>query len=97
MTSFWQGLLLIVMVFCFCAGISLCLSPIISWLKSKATKTQTEQTKQTDAQPTIYLIEHTKKPKRRKTKRKTTDVALKGLMITPEKFETLKNNDFEDI
>ena len=96
MTSFLQGLLLIVLVLCFCAGISLCLSPIISWFKNRASLNQTHQTKSTEGQPTIYLIEHTKKPKRRKARRKSTDVALKGLMITPEKFEAIKNSNFED-
>ena len=92
MTSFIKGLLLVIMAFCFCAGISLFISVIITWFKEKTTPPKPQPTK-----PTIYYVEQTKKSKRKKPRKKTVNVALKGLMITPEKFETIKNNEFENI
>lgn len=91
MPSFFDGFLIICMIFCFCFGISFLIRLLFLWLKEE---------KIDDAiapKPTVYLVEQTAKPKRKKSRKKHTDVALKGLMITPEKFKVYKDNDFENL
>ena len=88
MKGFLESFLIICMIFCFCFGISFFIRLLLLWLKDK---------KNDNAKQTIYLIEQTTKPKRKKSRKKHTDVALKGLMITPEKFKIYKDNDFENL
>ncbi len=92
MTNFFESFFVIVMIFCLCALFSFFIRLIIIRFKEKNKKSEPKQTA-----PTIYFVQQTQSAKKRKkTKRKNTTVALKGLMITPEKFEALKKNNFED-
>lgn len=92
MMNFLEGLLIIIMIFCLCALTSFFIRLIIIWFKERNKKSKPKQTA-----PTVYFVQQTQSaPKRKKTKRKNTTIALKGLMITPEKFEALKKNNFED-
>ncbi|MBQ7373185.1 MAG: hypothetical protein IJW64_01305 [Clostridia bacterium] len=92
MTNFLEGFLIVMMIFCFCVGIAFVIRLIIAWIVGKPAKSEP-----TVAEPTVYFVKQTQsKPKRKRARRKSPSVALKGLMITPEKFEALKNNNFEE-
>ena len=86
MPVFFEGILIILMVFCFCMGISIICQFARFWYenKNKPQKVEVEKTK-------IYYVQETKpeqKPKKKK-RRKKVDVALKGVVLTPEQFEIL--------
>ena len=91
MTSFLKGFLLIIMVFCFCGGISLIVRLILVYFRDKKTNANKPQ-----QSPTVIYVTNTQtKPKKKRRKKKSPDVALKGILITPEKFQTIKNGNFE--
>ena len=91
MKSFLEGFLIVCMIFCFCFGIAFLFRLLLIWLKEEKLSDTTQ------AKPTVYLVEQTQKTKRKKARKKHTDVAIKGLMITPEKFKIYKDNNFENL
>ena len=88
MPVFIEGLLLILMIFCFCVGIATICQFARFWYENKTkSKPKSDETPKT----TIYYAKETQpeKPKKKK-RRKKIDLAFKDLALNPDQFEIIK-------
>lgn len=86
MPIFFEGVLLILMIFSFCVGIAIICQFARFWYenKNKPKQIEVEKTK-------IYYVKETQtKQKTKKKKRyKKPEIALKGIVLSPEQFELI--------
>ena len=88
MPIFIEGLLLVLMIFCFCVGISIICQFARFWYENK-TKPEKDENQKT----TIYYAKDTAPEKTKKKKRrKKIDLAFKDLALSPDQFEIINEN-----
>ena len=82
MPNFFEGLLLVFMIFAFCVGIAIIIKIVILWFEQyNATPAPTQQ------ESKIYLVKQTAsapKPKAKTRKRRSPKIAFEGLVLQPE-------------
>ncbi len=85
---FLEGFLIIAMVFGFCFGIAILIRLGVAW--SCYCKEQKAITKG----PKIYYIKEISTPtkRRKRKKRKSPEVALKGVILSPEQFKVIERD-----
>ena len=83
MPSFFEGLLLVFMIFGFCVGIAILIKVGALWMEQTKTaeKEQPQESK-------IYLVKQTSntpQPKPKTKRRRSPKIAFEGLVLKPEK------------
>lgn len=88
MPPFIEGVLILVMIFGFCVGITIVVQLGAQFIESK--KKPKIEVKPTP--PTIYYVKETEKPKRKTKKaRKSPSVAFKGVILSPEQIKIVED------
>ncbi len=91
MPNFFQGLLITLMLFAFCFSLVIIIKLCFSWMKYKQEQLNTPPVQKQDESPKVYYVkESISQPKKKKRKRKSPDLALKGVVLTPEQFKVVK-------
>ena len=82
MPSFFEGFLLVLMIFGFCVGIAIIIKIGVLWIEENNTTTPPPQ-----QESKIYLVKQTSsapKPKPQTRKRRSPKIAFEGLVLKPE-------------
>ena len=83
MPRFFEGFLIVLMIFCFCVGLAIIIKFSVLWIENnqafKSNKIEEEKTS-----PKIYLVKQTSQEKPKKRKRRSPKIAFEGLVVKPE-------------
>lgn len=93
MPSFFEGFLLVLMIFGFCVGLAIIIKIGILWFEQKNATTPPPQ-----QESKIYLVKQTAnnlKPKQQTRKRRSPKIAFEGLILKPENV-MLKEDDEQE-
>lgn len=85
---FLEGFLIVAMIFGFCFGIAILIKLGMAW------SSYCKEQKSIPKDPKIYYIKEISSPTKRKKrrKRKSPDVALKGVILSPDQFKVIERH-----
>ena len=89
MPNFFEGLLIVFMVFGFCVGVAIIVKLSYLWIEQNKSEPLHEERSH---QPKIYLVKQTASQKKSAPrKRRSPKVAFEGLILKPENVSIEKN------
>lgn len=95
MPNFFQGLLIMAMLFSFCFSMAIVIKLAVLWVEYRKNN-ENVTPKEENSGAKIYYIKETLPPKKRRKKRprKSPNLALKGVVLHPDQFKIIeKDND----
>ncbi len=90
MPSFFEGILLVLMIFGFSVGVAIIIKMGLLWMEQQ----KSEPTTKINQEPKIYLVKQTQTPQKPRTrKRRSPKIAFKGLVLKPENVMLSKDEN----
>ena len=86
MEKFFSGVLSSAVIFAVCLAVSVAVLIIKERTNNKGEIKGEEEEKK------VYYVKSTVREKKRKNPRKKTDIALKGIVVSPKEIEKIKTN-----